>query len=373
MSELGLVIGLASLSFTTAMVSSDGEQHPHTRHSSSHRNKNKKEPNGHVGGQVKDQTPPVLPNSMDNIEMISQVANPAGPEDTIVTIERQLSLNSRTFATSNYKRFYDEAKPAPFQHELLHAVNDMLMLFAKRMNPTLDEETVTDGVDTLMKKIQGEAFEHEKALQDDVDAVAEYLWTSAQKHRIVNRMELCSVMNAVIRDDFADEIAAAVMIFRSINQRRVHRVSHGATLDVQSYPPKGETWRGGGFRDEFRPFFQGRKGKKYRVPGFLATSTDKGVAVGFVHKANKDHARAMWRVTFDKRGKHDVKYRVQHMSFVSKTLVEGEDEYLFAPYSVFTLVSIKWGETMKEPHHFTIQAALDNQDEDEDLPLAPWY
>ena len=206
-----------------------------------------------------------------------------------------------------------------------------------------------------------------------MDAAAEYLWTSTQKHRIVKRMELCSVINAVIRDDFADEIAAGVMIFRSINSRRVNRVSHGPTVDVQSYPPNGETWRGGGFRNEFKPFFQCVKGKKYRVPGFLATSTDKAVAVGFAVKSNKDHPRAIWRVKFDERGKHDPDYRVQHMSFVSKTLVEGEDEYLFAPYSVFKLVSVKWGKTMKESHHFTIQAALDNQDEDEDLPLTPWY
>merc|ERR1712032_1249416 len=168
------------------------------------------------------------------------------------------------------------------------------------------------------------------------------------------------------RDDFPNEIAASVMVFRSINQRRVNRENHGPSLDVQSYPPKGETWRGGGFRNEFRPFFQQIKGKKYRVPGFLATSTDKSVAVGFAHKANKDHARAMWRVTFDKRGKNDAKYRVQHMSFVSKTLIAGESEYLFAPYSVFKLVSTKWSGRLKEPHHFTINAALDNQDEDED-------
>jgi hypothetical protein len=62
------------------------------------------------------------------------------------------------------------------------------------------------------------------------------------------------------------------------------------------------------------------------------------------------------------------------MSFVSKTLIGGENEYLFAPYSVFTLVSVKW--SAKElifPHEFTILAARDNKEEDEDLPLAPWY
>merc|ERR1719174_1475073 len=138
------------------------------------------------------------------------------------------------------------------------------MIFARRMNPTLDEETVEDGVHAFMTKIQRDAFQDDEALQADVDAAAEYLWTSTQRHRIVKSMELCSVINAVIRDDFPDEIAAGVMIFRSINSRRVHRDSHGPTVDVQSYPPNGETWRGGGFRDGFRPFFKSMKGKKYR-------------------------------------------------------------------------------------------------------------
>jgi len=283
------------------------------------------------------------------------------------------SCASRTFENSNYKRFYVQAVSPPFQHDLLQAVNDMLALFARRINPTLDEEAVEAGVHAFMKKIQGDAFKDNEALQNDVDAVAEYLWTSTPKHRIVKNMELCSVMNAVIRDDFPNEIAAAVMIFRSINQRRVNRVSHGATLDVQSYPPKGETWRGGGFRDEFKPFFQRIKGKKFRVPGFLATSDDKQVASGFAFKANKAHPTAMWRVTFDKRGKDNPEYRVQHMSFVSKTLVDGEGEYLFAPYSVFTLVSVKWSTRRNAPHRFTIRAAVDNREEDENLPLAPWY
>ena len=130
---------------------------------------------------------------------------------------------------------------------------------------------------------------------------------------------------------------------------------------------------GGSFRNEFKPFFQHRKGKKYRVPGFLATSTHKAIAAGFAHKVRKDHPRAMWLVKFDKRGKLDPNYRVQHMSFISKTLVEGESEYLFAPYSVFTLVSVNWSGSLAKYHLFTIRSTLNNQDEDEDLPLAPWY
>ena len=118
-------------------------------------------------------------------------------------------------------------------------------------------------------------------------------------------------------------------------------------------------------------------GKKYRVPGFLATSLRREIAVAFAYKAgmtNPSHPCAIWRITFDPRGKDHPEYRVRHMALVSKTLVVGEQEYLFTPYSVFTLVSVKWNVgLLTKPHEFTIQAARDNKEEDECLPLTPWY
>ena len=127
------------------------------------------------------------------------------------------------------------------------------------------------------------------------------------------------------------------------------------------------------FRSKFRPFFERTLGQKYRVPGFLATSSKREIAVSFAAQATSAYPRALWRIVFDSRGKSQHEYRVQHMTFVSKTLVKGEREYLFAPYSVFTLVSVEWSTTLRKPHHFVIEAAVDNREEDERLPLAPWY
>jgi hypothetical protein len=45
-----------------------------------------------------------------------------------------------------------------------------------------------------------------------------------------------------------------------------------------------------------------------------------------------------------------------------------ESEFLFAPYSVFTVLEVEWG----YPHRVVLQAAADNKLEPEDLPLAPW-
>merc|ERR1712224_131879 len=211
------------------------------------------------------------------------------------------------------------------------------------------------GVCMFMAKIQHDAFNH-----GDV-----------RKHAVVNGMQLCNVLNAVIRDDVENEIKVATMICRTINTRRVHRENAGSNVDVQSYPPDGETWRGGGFRDEHKAFFNSTKGKKYRVPAFLATSKNRSVAAVFASGASKSHPCAIWCIKFDERGKEHPEYRVRHMTFVSKTLVPDEEEYLFAPYSVFTLKKIKWSAKLVKPHKFTIVAACDNQEEDESLPLAP--
>merc|ERR1719331_1739653 len=128
--------------------------------------------------------------------------------------------------------------------------------------------------------------------------MTEYLWTSGKKLSVVNDMELCSVINAVIRDDVAEEIEAASIIFRCINSRRIRRGNVHANMNVQSYPSKGETWRGGGFRREHRTFFERMIGKKYRVPGFLATSLRPEVAASFAFKtsvANPSDPCAIWR------------------------------------------------------------------------------
>ena len=239
------------------------------------------------------------------------------------------------------------------------------------MNPTFDDARIAIGIQQFMRKIQNDAFKHQKTLQNNVDAAAEYLWTSAKSHSLFKDMTLCSVLNAVIRDDIAAEIEAAATVFRNLNSRRVARVNIGGKAVDTSYPPKGETWRGGSFRRQFRSFFT--QGIKYRVPGFLATSRKRHVATHFASMATKTHPCALWRIAFDPRGKDHAEYRVQHMTFVTKTLFRGEGEYLFAPYSVFTLMSVQWSDELRKPHEFVIQPAVDNKKEDENLPLTPWY
>ena len=176
-------------------------------------------------------------------------------------------------------------------------------------------------------------------------------------------------------DDVEEEIKAAAVIFRSIITRHVSCASvcdGQQQQQQQTFPPNGETWRGGGFRREFQAFYKRIQGQKYRIPGFLATSSKKSVAAEYALKAAATKQCVMWRVVFDPRGELQPEFRVTHVVCVRKTRLH-ELEYLFPPYSVFTVVSVNWSIVTDDPHEITIRAANDSNEEPENLPLAPWY
>ena len=49
-----------------------------------------------------------------------------------------------------------------------------------------------------------------------------------------------------------------------------------------------------------------------------------------------------------------------------------EAEYLFAPYSVFTVRNVTLGSGAVPTHTIELDPAADNTKEPEDLPRAPW-
>ena len=86
----------------------------------------------------------------------------------------------------------------------------------------------------------------------------------------------------------------------------------------------------------------------------------------------------MWMIRIDPEGETDPAKRCKHVNFVSNSHIVDADgnpteaEFLFAPYSAFTIKSVKWGDG-GEPHVIKIEAATDNSTVPEDLPLSPWY
>ena len=116
-------------------------------------------------------------------------------------------------------------------------------------------------------------------------------------------------------------------------------------------------------------------GKQYRVPQFLSTSERRSVTEEFMGRQPEDPV--LWTIEFDPRG-------CNHVNFIAVndgTLGDGthadrpaEHEFLFAPYSAFTVENVTWRDpaTVQEPHEVTLRAYLDNRDAPDDLPLAPW-
>ena len=204
----------------------------------------------------------------------------------------------------------------------------------------------------------------------ELGAVAVLLWTSAKKLAGVpeaHNKELCSLLNAAIRSDDPRLMSTVAVLSRGINTLCVTRRMDD---DLVAFPPNGKTYRGGGFDDAHRGFFV--VGKKYRVPGYLATSFEERKANDFIGWADAP-VTVKWVISVDPRGATDRRFACKHVNLVRHTHVANELEYLFSPYSVFTVTSVLWAATPDDSHTIELKACTDNRREPADLPLAPWY
>jgi hypothetical protein len=210
--------------------------------------------------------------------------------------------------------------------------------------------------------------------------VAVRLWTSA--HTLGGR-ELCSVLNEAIRNDEPDAINHAAIIAHAMNAFCVTRRALG-TASVR-WPPNNRSYRGGAMPRDLRGFFE--PGKRYRANMFVATSFEKDVSVNtFLRRLETPSATqhppfqepVLWIFHFD--GTLPEKRRCVHVNFIDRTdgTVHGEDEFLFAPYSCFTVRSVCWEDSpvvdtyTERPHIIEVDVAPDNKNQPSDLPLAPW-
>ena len=151
------------------------------------------------------------------------------------------------------------------------------------------------------------------------------------------------------------------------------------------WPTEHVTFRGTAMPSIHSTFFQA--GKKYRAPMFVATSFDKATAVRtFLMRLDPPTAEqsppfqeaTLWRFHLD--GAIPESQRCKHVNYIDRTdgTVHGEDEFLFSPYSVFTVRATSWhasplvDEYAAQMHIIDVDVAPDNMHESNDLPLAPW-
>ena len=110
------------------------------------------------------------------------------------------------------------------------------------------------------------------------------------------------------------------------------------------FPPGGVCFRGGGFDERYRSFFVARR--QFREPAFLVTSFSQDTADEFMARSSMP-SKVRWMVWIDPTRK------CNHVNLVTKRVpgLPDEQEYLFAPYSAFTVLSVAWNAgTDAEPH-----------------------
>jgi hypothetical protein len=277
---------------------------------------------------------------------------------------------------AKFDHYYSAAPPPMFADELLGAVRKVIEKFCQKIQ--VDPKYSVK----FFKDLEKQAFTHAQDLTDSISTSAGLIWTSQLLLKLPDgrEMEFCAILNRILRDLDDDLLPDACIVVHGINALCVLRRDPSKLM----FPPGGVSYRGGGLPLQHvvqlpgqpPPFFV--PGKKYRVPMYLATSFSFIVAQNFsVMAANNGHPPVIWTIKVDPRGESQLLYRCKHVNQISKSNVHGESEFLFAPYSVFTIESVTLppagaAPTPQVPIQIVLTAALDNQPESKQLPLAPW-
>jgi hypothetical protein len=288
----------------------------------------------------------------------------------------------RTFQGSNFKDVYSQSRCPEYAHELLAPVHGVVKAYCAA------NRLPKEAADKLFKQIQKDALEkHSDELLDEVPSAAERIWTSARRLRAdwgvppAHCVEFCTMLNSSIRLDHPGSLPAVATVTKAVNTllctsragawSAAGGSAAGRQPSVSATTGEVDVYRGGGFDATTQPFFA--VGKQYRVPGFLATSFDERTAKVFIQRSRMP-ARVLWIVRLKRDCATNAAHRCKHVNLVTKSDLPDEKEFLFVPYSAFTVLATEWrAGTEGEPHIITIEAAVDNVAEDEALPLAPWY
>ena len=291
-----------------------------------------------------------------------------------------------TFATSRFKLLYGPTGPAgsgkaglPHQYELFNATHQLVLEYAQRHG------CESASADSYFGRVQQNAViaGGTSELLAQIKYVAVRLWTTAETMVVPggHGVELCTMINDALRNEQLRSVTVehAVVFARALNAFCVTRGS-GGPLQWPEPTAAGEicTYRGGGLPREHKAFYT--VGKQFRVPMFLATSASPGIANRFMERARVED-KVLWKFKFDET--LAPAERCKHINFIDRTdqTVDGENEYLFAPFSAFKVLSVEWSAqpTVASPHRVCLAVAPDNRGPPsmpdgppEDLPLAAW-
>jgi len=262
-----------------------------------------------------------------------------------------------TFSNSHYKKLYNQT-PIPDQNKIiLESADSLIEAYQKEYAHAISLEDCILFRESLHRSLELTLSQSQDPL--DVPTLSIKLWTSNIN---LKGKEFCGILNHAIRSDKPELLKHAVIISRGINVQCVIRKKI-----APAWPDDNITYRGGGLPQQYRSFYEPKK--TYRAPMFIATSTKKHVALNmFCSRVTAPCEPVLWKFHFHP----DCK--CVHVNYLDKSLIEGEEEFLFSAYSVFTVMQVDWKEspTWINAHVIDLAVSPDNLLEKEDLPLAPW-
>jgi ribosomal protein L35AE/L33A len=261
-------------------------------------------------------------------------------------------MAGRTFANSNFHAAYAKAKAPTDLIKLGSKLGSLIEGYCTAHDIPYDDDEGETFLDQLKADMSGG--------DESVPQAVQRMWTS---YRNLRGREFCAILNEAARSDELARVKPAAALTRAINELCV-------TPDGEEprppFPPEFLCFRGGGFDEKYRDFFA--PGREFRQPAFLATSFLASTAEDFIARSDMP-VKAKWLIRIDPARK------CRHVNRITRRVPDlpDEQEYLFAPYSAFTVLSARWGAgTVADPHVIELQAAPDNKGPSEDLPLAPW-
>ena len=232
----------------------------------------------------------------------------------------------------------------------------------------------------------------EKAGESPAD-FALRLWT-ADKVDGLGSYKLYSMLNEVIRNDnissaaFKPAITLVCMMQHHLNANRRYGIQTGPT-----HWPKGPnavaedqsteantSWRGAQLPEEHLQFYGAMLAAcstdpqaVYRIPGLVATSFSRGMAVGFMQRAQRP--RVLYKILLKDPDWHGGCMQVNYL----EKSEFAEKEFLFSAFSAFRVLAIDDSQLhVDNPQdgcnvEITIEAAVDNKLSKQNAPSAPWY
>ena len=287
------------------------------------------------------------------------------------------------YKTSNYRKMMlalqsDEESQIDRGHEVFSKIKDVVEAYCNTNGISIGSLRFKeyDGPQALKKygtAVHDEVFKSiedlNKELLHDVGAICARLYSATTKLQIDEQSssrEMCFFMNHALRSDDHACLTSVLPIVHRLNQHITTELRK--SQQHEDLPPEMSllrdgyhvSYRGGGMKDEYKDFF--RIGMKYRSNQYISTSFQREKTMFFLRR-QKSGEPILWRI-------HTSPMCV-NVKYMQKTTVS-EDEFLFVPHSIFTVLAVKWSSSpLDVPHEIDVQVCTDNKEEVGQFPHAP--